>query len=258
MTDSVDRKKLIVFLLAAASAAAAAFGARAQNDNEPASLPASPVVVELFTSQACSSCVSAVKLFDELAAREDIVALSWHVDYWNLLNTKHGRWSDPYSDASYTERQRQYNKNIRHRSSVYTPQMVVAGAGEAAGSSKEKVEKLINAAYAERVEESAVAGVHVSRAGGEVVFDIGASENGGNAYLVKLAPQVETKVTRGENAGVAFSEVNVVTGVRPLGVVRRVGAEITTPAPGANENCALIVQEPKQGRIIAAAYCNAS
>ena len=251
MSKTKTSNKTILFLIAGASAAAAAFGARAQS--EEGAHP--PIVVELFTSQACSSCVSAVKLFDELAAREDVVALSWHVDYWNTLNTKHGRWSDPYSDAAYTNRQRQYNKNIRRRSSVYTPQMVVGGAGEAAGSSKKKVEALISAAYEER-DAAPVANVNVSREDETVTFDIGESEHGGNAYLITLAPQVETKVTHGENAGVSFQEVNVVTDVEPLGAVRRAGARITTPAPSADENCALIVQEPGQGRIVAAAYCN--
>jgi hypothetical protein len=214
---------------------------------------APPVVVEFFMSQSCSSCASAVDFFTELAARDDIIALCWHVDYWNMLDTKHGRWADPYSSAAHTDRQRQYNKNIRKRSSVYTPQMIVAGVGEAPGLSRTKVNTLIDAAAAEQTFATINASAGDNE--GEIVFDISESENGGNAFLITLKPETETNITHGENAGRTFKDVNVVTDFHRLGVIRRSGGEITAPAPADGENCALIVQEPKQGRIIAAAYC---
>jgi len=73
-----------------------------------------------------------------------------------------------------------------------------------------------------------------------------------------ISPEITTKVTQGENAGHIYTDVNVVTGIRPLGLVRKRGAKITVPAPADGEHCALIIQEPKQGRIIAAAYCPVS
>lgn len=212
---------------------------------------AEPVVVELFMSQSCSSCVVASDYLHELAARDDVVALNWHVDYWNMLDTKHGRWVDPYSDHAYTKRQKLYNKNIRHRTSVYTPQIVIGGVSEAPGSVREKVNTKIDEARATQ----RPAEINARRDGGDIVFDIGESRTGGNAYLVALHPEVTTDIPRGENAGRTLSEVNVVAGVQPLGVVRRIGAQLTAPAPDDGMSCALIVQEPRQGRIIAASYC---
>lgn len=211
----------------------------------------SPVVVEIFISQACSSCVPAVKLFPDLAERDDVVALSWHVDYWNMLNTKNGRWADPYSDAAYTTRQKKYNMRIRNRSSVYTPQAVIDGAWETIGSSEEKIEDLIDKAAAQE-DRTAIA---ARRAGDRVAFDVGESEAGGNAFLVTFKKQAITPIPRGENAGRTFDEVNIVTGLRPLGVVLRRGATLSAEPPGEGEGCALLVQTPGEMRVVAAAYC---
>lgn len=215
---------------------------------------ASPVVVEMFLSQSCSSCVPAVKFMSGLAARDDVVALSWHVDYWNMLNTKHGRWVDPYSAAAYTARQKKYNMRIRSRSSVYTPQAVINGAWETVGSSDAKIEALIDKAATREDRTHVLAGLD----DGRVSFDVSESEDGGNAYLVTFKKRASTDILRGENAGRTFDEINIVTGVRPLGVVLRRGGEFTAQPPGEDEGCALIVQAPRQARIIAAAYCPSS
>ncbi len=212
---------------------------------------AEPVVVELFMSQSCSSCIVASDYLQELAAREDIVALNWHVDYWNMLDTKNGRWVDPYSDHAYTKRQKVYNKNIRHRSSVYTPQMVIGGVSEAPGSAREKVRSAID----QTASSHSPASVTVIKTDGNVVFNVGESDTGGNAYFVTMHPTLITDIRHGENAGQKLNEANVVAGVEPLGVVRRVGAQLTVAAPEDGLHCALIVQEPRQGRIIAASYC---
>ncbi len=210
-----------------------------------------PVVVELFTSQACSSCRAADAFFSELASRDDVIALSWHVDYWNKLETRHGRWRDPYSDPQCTKRQRQYNKNLRGRSSVYTPQIVINGLAEAVGSDREDVGALINAARASQP----AAAVSARRDGAALVFDIGATEAGGEAFLITLKPTVNTEIHRGENAGMVIQEINVVTGLQSLGMVASEGERLTADAPQAGDYCAILVHEPDQGRIIAAAYC---
>ena len=215
---------------------------------------AGPVAVELFTSQSCSSCVPAAAVFSDLAAREDVVALAWHVDYWNALQTKKGRWADPYSSAMCTERQRAYNLKIRKRSSVFTPQIVVAGDSETVGSYRDKVSDLIDAAK----DEIDFASVTAEREADAVAFDIGASKNGGNALLVTFKLKTITEVEGGENAGLKYHNVNAVVRVARLGVVRRMGARFVAPAPDRDYGCALIVQEPGQGRIIAAAYCPSS
>lgn len=221
---------------------------------------AKPVVVEMFVSQSCNSCMAASELMNELASRDDVVALSWHVDYWNMLNTKSGRWADPYSAAAYTARQKTYNLRIRNRSSVYTPQAIVNGAAETVGSSGQKIWALIDDAASESAQSetkhaSVVAAMDDDHA---CSFKIAESETGGNAYLVTFKRRVATHIPRGENAGKVFNGVNIVTGVQPLGVVLKSGAELSAPMPADDEGCALIVQEPTKARIVAAAYCPTS
>ncbi|HSR68687.1 MAG TPA: DUF1223 domain-containing protein [Acidobacteriota bacterium] len=124
--------------LGAASVEAAAEGFAADR-GQPV-----PVVVELFTSEGCSSCPPADRLLSELAEQPiegvRIIPLSLHVDYWNRLG-----WKDPYSDAQYSKRQRTYGELMRLRS-VYTPQMVVDGRREFVGSNRGKALREIKAA----------------------------------------------------------------------------------------------------------------
>src|SRR5215475_14098008 len=94
----------------------------------PARAGERPIVVELFTSEGCSSCPPADKLLAELAGRPEVLALSFHVDYWDRLG-----WKDPYSSHEATERQSRYAK-LLDLPSLYTPQIVVDGKWQAVGS----------------------------------------------------------------------------------------------------------------------------
>lgn len=104
--------------------------------------PHGPVVVELFTSQGCSSCPPADRLFSRLDG--DVIALAFHVDYWNHLG-----WRDPFSDARWSERQRRYS-DVFEGGYVYTPQIVVNGRAEAVGSDFRKVSGMLKDASAVR------------------------------------------------------------------------------------------------------------
>lgn len=95
------------------------------------------VVMELFTSQGCSSCPPADRLLGKYAADSNVIALSFHVDYWNRLG-----WTDPFSDHAYTERQENYGRQLGD--DVYTPQLVINGQTAMVGSDGERVEKTIN------------------------------------------------------------------------------------------------------------------
>jgi len=95
-------------------------------------------VVELFTSQGCSSCPPADKILSGYAKSNDVLALSWHVDYWNYLG-----WKDTFSKAEFTKRQRSYAVSFRRRG-VYTPQAVVNGRNHAVGSQRSEIESLIS------------------------------------------------------------------------------------------------------------------
>ena len=236
-------------LTAAAGALLAGFAYALPANAEDAAAPKSPVLVELFLSQACNMCPPAAALFHDTAAQEGVVALSWHVDYWNMTSSEHGRWIDPYSHATFTKRQKRYNMNIRQRSSIYTPQVIVHGAAQAVGTKQEMIQALIADAPAKRTPIAATSDNQAVR------FEVGESPEGGNAYLVTFQKQLITDVTSGKNAGKTFNEVNVVTDVTPLGVVRRRGATFSAPAPQDGEGCALIVEQPGQTGVVAAAYC---
>ena len=209
----------------------------------------SPVAVELFTSQSCSSCLAAATHMEELAQRDDVVALGWHVDYWNALQTRRGRWVDPYSDPAHTERQRLYNRNLRSTGSVYTPQIVVNGASEAVGSSRSAVDALI----AEQKNSAGDARI-VSMARGaddQIAVHV---DGAGQVIVVYFKPRAETAVKGGENAGRRFVERNLVTGFSVLGETDGNGV-FAAPAPTSDEGCAVLVQAPAQGRVLAAQYC---
>lgn len=88
----------------------------------------SPVVVELYTSQGCSSCPSADRVLEKLAGRDDILPLSLHVDYWDYIG-----WADTFADPAYTQRQKVYARNMGERM-IYTPQMVINGGAHVVGN----------------------------------------------------------------------------------------------------------------------------
>ena len=208
------------------------------------------VVAELFTSQSCNSCVSANEIFRELVRSENVIALAWHVDYWNTLQTSKGRWQDPYSSKGNTDRQRNYNRNIRGRTSVYTPQMVFNGETETVASSRDKIFDAFKTST-----NRPFVSLNAAISQNALEITIGKSVAGGNAYLINYLPETNTKILRGENAGETFAEFNVVTNMKKLGVVRKAGQTISLDVPPGNQGCVILVQEPRQGKILGAQYC---
>ncbi|MBT5374998.1 MAG: DUF1223 domain-containing protein, partial [Rhodospirillaceae bacterium] len=95
-----------------------------------------PVVVELFTSQGCSSCPPADAFLNDLSRRDDVIALSLHVDYWDYIG-----WEDPFATPESTNRQRRYAPVLAARS-IYTPQMVIDGAAHEVGSKRKAITRL--------------------------------------------------------------------------------------------------------------------
>ena len=204
-----------------------------------------PAVVELFTSQGCSSCPPADALLGELVRRGNVVALSYHVDYWDHLG-----WKDPFASAAATDRQRTY---VRHLglSSLYTPQMVVDGAIDVVGSDRHAV---LTALAGPRQGPD----IRVSLENGTVKVSVAAGKAvpASDVVLVAYAEEAETKVKRGENAGRSLKEYGIVRAVYPLGNWTGGATSYTfdmTKVEGDATAVAVLVQEPGQGRVLGAA-----
>ena len=163
-----------------------------------------PVVVELFTSQGCSSCPPADRLLAQLAGREDVIALALHVDYWDYIG-----WKDSFAQPAFTARQKGYARAAGQRS-VYTPQMIVGGLDHVMGVRPMAVADLIRA----HAEAPRKALVELERAAdAQLAIEIRAVAPVGPAevHLVRYRPHATVKITRGENAGRTLDYANIVT-----------------------------------------------
>ncbi len=214
--------------------------------------PAPPVAVELFTSQGCYSCPPAEAYLGELAGRAEVVALEWHVDYWDdLVYGGAGKWKDPFSSKAATLRQYAYNRAIIGRARAYTPQMIVAGEREMVGSDRSRVEDAIRRArkalpqtVALTVEPAPDGRIAVQASGGGVTL-----------WRVDFLKTHVTEVLRGENKGKRLVSHNIVRRLTALGPARADGLVLDPPAAG--EGCAILAQVGESGPVRAAAYCPA-
>lgn len=219
--------------------------------------PGAPVVVELFTSQGCYSCPPAEKFLGDLAGQKSVLALEFHVDYWDdLVHGADGKWKDVFSKPQYTARQRGYNERIRGRGNVYTPQMVIDGKLEAVGSRRLAVLSAIRRAETARRDRVAV-DVTLDSGTVQKIRLGGAVKSAGSVWLVRFIESRETRVRSGENKGKALLSHNVVTEMRKIGAWSGRAATIDvkgfTLADG--EGCAVLVQDDRQGPVLGAAPC---
>ncbi|WGF90019.1 DUF1223 domain-containing protein [Marinivivus vitaminiproducens] len=204
--------------------------------------PRQPTVVELFTSQSCSSCPPANANLITLAERPDVLALSYAVTYWNHLD-----WEDTFSRPEFTARQRAYAPALGH-DAVFTPQMVVNGRADAIGNRLEPVEALIAA--------NALAGPpEVRVADGRVAIGAGDAPAGGaDVWLVRYDPnRVEVPVGSGENGGRTLPHSHVVRGLARIGGWDGAPTTLALPAAPDGLRTAILVQSPEGGPILAAA-----
>lgn len=173
-----------------------------------------PVLVELFTSEGCSSCPPADALLMDLDLRQpvagaEVVALGEHVDYWNELG-----WKDRFSSSDYTQRQGRYAARF-HLGSVYTPQMVINGRTEFVGNDTARAEKAIAGAAQRRDTQPSIA---IAAAGN--VVDVNITDAGPHPLDVLLAiteSDLSTQVGRGENHGRLLRHTAVVRDLRKIG-----------------------------------------
>ena len=210
---------------------------------------ASPVVVELFTSQGCSSCPPAENFLRDLAKRDDVIALEYHVDYWDYIG-----WKDPFASPLFTQRQRNYARQLGSRT-VYTPQMVIDGADHAVGSRRGAVNALIKDAQTQRQSRPA-GGVEVNLRSDDqghlwAVLE-GYPDKTLDINLVSFDDQHRTKVKRGENAGRELTNARVVRRLERLGQWRggrtkiAIGPDLIT-----GNGSVVLLQERDDGPIIA-------
>lgn len=205
----------------------------------------SPVVVELFTSQGCSSCPPADKLMHELAKRDDVIALALHVDYWDYIG-----WKDEFAMPRNAERQRGYALEAGRRS-IYTPQMIINGVTDIVGARPMDLSKAIaeHAAIPERI------ALTVARSGATVSISAEPGRVKGPllVQMVRYTPERTSNITRGENAGHVITYANVTEDWKILAEWDGVTAlSLEAVAEGADP-LVVLVQQGLHGPILAAA-----
>jgi hypothetical protein len=209
----------------------------------PASADAAdrPVVVELFTSQGCSSCPPANAYLNEMVRdRSDVLPLAFHVTYWDRLG-----WKDPFSLEAATARQDRYGHRFGDGS--YTPEIVVDGASSHVGSDRAEVAPAIE--KAKRGGETAAA-VSVSRNGGDLVIEVGGGKGSGKVLLIGFDHDHQTAIHRGENGGRTLAESNVVRSIRAIGNWQGTPLRLNEKFPE-GQDVAVILEAP-DGRIVGA------
>ncbi|WP_242652171.1 DUF1223 domain-containing protein [Limimaricola pyoseonensis] len=204
----------------------------------------SPVVVELFTSQGCSSCPPADELLRELTRHEDVIPLGLHVDYWDYIG-----WEDSFAQPVFTKRQKTYAAAAGERM-VYTPQFVVGGEARIVGAKPMEVME----AVMQRLEMPPVVDLDLEAVAGSMQLRATASEPGPMlVQLVRYNPGASVAIARGENAGHTLDYANIVTSWEVLGhwdgeAALKLDFTVEGEAPGV-----VILQGEAGGEILAAA-----
>lgn len=209
-----------------------------------------PVVVELFTSQGCSSCPKADAYLRELAARDDVIALSFAVDYWDFLG-----WKDTLASPAFTKRQRAYAKAL-DLSGVYTPQIVVDGVAEGVGSRRAAIEQHI----AKQSATPLPVPLHFTDDGATLTLHVGAGkapERAATLWLVRYAKEETVEIRRGENRGKTMTYAHAVRGLMPIGMWDGSATTVTLPKTEmlmqGYEGCVALLQMRDGGPILGAA-----
>jgi hypothetical protein len=164
-----------------------------------------PMVIELYTSQGCSSCPPADKLLGEIARNPNVIAISLPVDYWDYIG-----WKDTFGKAAHTARQKGYAK-ARGDGQVYTPQAVIDGVAHAVGSDVNAIRKAAAAAHGKSGAMSV--SIKVAESGGGLNVELGAASAGAptqaQLVLIRVIKSIEVTIGRGENSGRTIAYTNV-------------------------------------------------
>lgn len=226
-------------------------------DSEAATNAQRPVraVIELFTSQGCSSCPPADKLLKEYDGKKDVMALSLPIDYWDYIG-----WKDTLASPKHTQRQRRYVDTLRN-GPVYTPQAVINGRVEALGSSERQIENAIIDAETDFAKKRI--SVHSWYNDTTVIIRLGMAPaqqdaNTATIWLLQIQKRADVDIKAGENRGKTLTYTNVVREITPVGSWNGKAMTIRLPRqaimhPNAND-AAILVQEGTHGPIVGAAW----
>jgi len=204
-----------------------------------------PVVIELYTSQGCSSCPPADAMLHDLSKRSDVIPLALHVDYWDYIG-----WADSFADPSHTRRQQAY-AHVAGASTIYTPQMIIGGEDHVIGAKPMEVADAIQA-------QRSATGVRVAveRSGNRLQITGQTSRalpRGTVVQVVRFTPEAVVDVRRGENAGRQLTYSNIVTDWRSVGEWTGQGPlNLSATVRGASP-LVVIVQEAGPGAVLATA-----
>ena len=232
--------------------------------SDPGSGARTPVLVELFTSEGCSSCPPADRFLQTLdeqpIAGTEMIVLSEHVDYWNHIG-----WKDPYSASFYSQRQSAYAKRFG-LDSVYTPQMVVDGTSEFVGSNSGLADKAFRKAlgvpklpvHLSSISAGASNTLHAHLETGALDASFGPRE--ADVYVAVALNRAESQVSAGENAGHRLAHVSVVKSLTKVGALKQgqvlaqdVQLKLELGSDPRSLRLIAFVQEPRQGRVLGAA-----
>ena len=210
-------------------------------------------VVELFTSQSCSSCPPADEVLTDIRKMPGVVALAYHVDYWDYLG-----WKDTLGAPEFSQRQYDYAKE-RGDMDVYTPQAIINGGRHYVASNRSELTSAVQATAGSPF----TLPVTLSDANGEIIVEIGESAPAEQAmiWLLPVQGTITVKIERGENAGRTLTYSNVVRRIVPAGmwsgsrIVHRLPAD-TVMVPGST-GCVALVQRGKTGPILGVATVGA-
>lgn len=213
-------------------------------------------VVELFTSQGCSSCPAADALIGQYRKRPGIMALSLPVDYWDYLG-----WKDTLANPAFSKRQRDYAA-ARKDNHVYTPQVVINGRIHTKGNNLPAIEKALDIA---RMPGEGAIHISAERAGAELVVEIGGRASAGQVtpgtvWLATVRPEVAVTIKQGENRGRMITYFNVVRSLTPVGTWTGEPTKLKLPhaeLASKDERCAVFVQLGHSGPIVTATWMTA-
>jgi hypothetical protein len=247
--------------------ACSAFWAKAEAQTSAMEANRKPVVVELFTSEGCSSCPPADVLLQKLEAQQpvagaEIIALEEHVDYWNHIG-----WIDPFSSAEWTQRQEAYAAQFKN--DAYTPELVVDGRSQLVGSNERAAEVAIaKAGRGVKTEVAITSGKPEGKGSQRFTVSVGklAGSTAGDVAEVWLAVTedgLHSSVSQGENAGHVLHHVATLRSLRKIGVADASGAsasfagntlvKIDSRWVPENLHVTIFVQEKKSREILGAA-----